>query len=388
MDYHFRYCTYKTAKDGCCYTPHIMKPPEHAPVIARRGEQKLMDTTQEPATSAATAAYTGTGIRGLYCAADGTHTKIEGYDEALIRRALADKTGVLWLDLFISSPVDGLVLSEVFNFHPLAIEDAVEARVDPPKVDDHKEYIFIVLNALTRYEPGKELETAEADFFLGPNYVVSCRQEPISALDAYFQRAQRDDQILLHRADWLLHGMLDAIVDDYLPIVDAVDETIDAIEAELLEQPDRSHLQQILIVKRNSLRLRRATGPQRDIMNRLARGEFTTLIAADTAIYFRDIYDHLVRVEYLVEALRDLADGALQTYLSVVSNRLNEVMKVLTAAATIFLPLTLVSGVYGMNFEDNQFPSFGAWWGFPAVVSGMIALAVSMLLFFKVRRWV
>ncbi len=387
MDYHFRYCTYKTAKDGCCYTPHIMKPPEHAPVIARRGEQKLMDTTQEPATDVATPAHHKAGIRGLYCTANHTQIRVEGYDEALIRKALADNTGVLWLDVYVDGPEDGRVLSEVFNFHPLAIEDAVEPRIDPPKIDDHGEYLFIVLNALTSYEAGTELETAEADFFLGSNYVVSVHRDPIPALDFYFDRAQRDETILLHRADWVLHGMLDAIVDAYLPIVDAVDETIDKIEERLLDHPDRSLLQQILLSKRNSLRLRRATAPQREIMNRLARGEFPKVIASDTSIYFRDVYDHLVRIEYLVEAVRDLADGALQTYLSVVSNRLNEVMKVLTAAATIFLPLTLVSGVYGMNFEHNQFPSFGAWWGFPAVVAGMIALGVSMLTFFKVRRW-
>jgi magnesium transporter len=182
-------------------------------------------------------------------------------------------------------------------------------------VDDYGDYLFIVLIALTGYESGQELITAEADFFLGPNYVVSCHQAPIPAIDAYHTRCLRDDNILGHRADWLLHGILDTTVDEFLPIVDAVDETIETLEAELLDHQDRALLEQILMVKRNTLRLRRATGPQRDIMNRLSRGEFDKLIAADTAIYFRDIHDHLVRMEYLVEAVRDLADGAL-TYLS------------------------------------------------------------------------
>lgn len=356
--------------------------------LQRNGRYHAMDTTQDPpARTMRPAELPPFRIRGLYRASDKSVTSIDGDNDALIRRALADKDGVLWLDLHIREKEDGRILSEIFGFHPLAIEDAVEPRIDPPKIDDYGDYLFIVLIALTGYESGEELVTAEADFFLGPNYVVSCHQAAIPAIDAYHARCLRDDNILGHRADWLLHGILDVTVDEFMPIVDAVDETIDTLEAELLDHQDRRLLEQILMVKRNTLRLRRATGPQRDIMNRLSRGEFDKLIAADTAIYFRDVHDHLVRMEYLVEAVRDLADGALQTYLSVVSNRLNEVMKVLTAAATIFLPLTLISGVYGMNFEHNQFPRFSSTWGFPVVVAGMIFIAVAMTVFYKRRNW-
>lgn len=347
-----------------------------------------MDTTADPSALLAEAGeLPERRIRGLYRASDGTTTRIEGRDDDLIRRALADKDGVLWLDLYIRQPADGRILSELFAFHPLAVEDAVEARLDPPKVDDYGDYLFIVLIALTHYEPGKELAATEVDYFLGTNYVVSCHQDPVPAIEYFHSRCLRDEKMLLHRADWLLHGMLDAMVDEFLPIVDAVDETIDQVEAELLEHQEQGQLERILMVKRNTLRLRRATGPQRDIMNRLSRGEFDKLIAPETAIYFRDIYDHLLRMEYLVEAVRDLADGALQTYLSVVSNRLNEVMKVLTAAATIFLPLTLISGVYGMNFEENQFPPFESSWGFAVVVVGMILVATAMTAYYKYRRW-
>ena len=171
-------------------------------------------------------------------------------------------------------------------------------------------------------------------------------------------------------------------------IVDALDETIDGLEERVLQRADGGIPQQIMMVRRNLLRVRRATLPQREIMNRLSRGEFPKLIRQEAAIYFRDIYDHLVRVEYLVESLRDLADGALNTYLSVVSNRLNEVMKVLTAAATVFLPLTLISGVYGMNFSHNQFPGFEEPWGFPVVAGTMVAIAVALLGYFRYRRWI
>jgi magnesium transporter len=170
--------------------------------------------------------------------------------------------------------------------------------------------------------------------------------------------------------------------------VDELDETIDRLEEGVLEDANRRLLQQILVAKRNTLRLRRVTAPQREILNRLSRNEFPALVRPEASIYFRDVYDHLVRVEYLIEALRDLADAALQTYLSVVSNRLNEVMKVLTAAATVFLPLTVITGVYGMNFEHNVFPPFDSSWGFMAVMALMLINSVVMLAYFRLRRWI
>lgn len=319
-------------------------------------------------------------------AADGKVKQLAKNDA--LKQALADRAGLLWVDLLIREEGDATILNELFQFHPLSIEDSVSPRVDAAKIDDHGEYIFVIVQALPVYQAGQEMEPLEVDFYLGPNYVVSCHREPLPAIDLVCERLSQSDTILSRGADWLLHGLLDALVDEYLPAVDAIDDTLDGLEAEILRRPDTHLLQQILIVKRNAMRLRRAATPQRDIMNRLSRGEFPKLIHEDTAIYYRDVYDHLVRVEYLVETLRDLADGALNTYLSVVSNRLNEVMKLLTAAATIFLPLTLISGVYGMNFADNQFPGFDESWGFAVVTGFMITLALGMLAYFKYRDWI
>ena len=323
-------------------------------------------------------------IRSLHRADDGTFAEGEGRE--FVAHALARADGLLWVDLHTESETDGEFLRDVFAFHPLTIEDSVTDRVDPAKIDDHGTYIFIVVQALGAYEPGRELESTEVDFFMGRGYVVSVHQNEIPAIEDFRALCGRDERLMSKGADWLLHGLLDALVDEYLPIVDAVDDAIDQLEARVIQQPDTQLLYEILQVKRTALRLRRATTPQREIMNRLSRNEFSSLIAADVGIYFRDIYDHLVRVEYLVEAVRDLADGALQTYLSVVSNRLNEVMKVLTAAATIFLPLTLISGVYGMNFVHNQFPPYTSEWGFPFVVGTMITIAVGMMVYFRWRN--
>jgi magnesium transporter len=255
-------------------------------------------------------------------------------------------------------------------------------------VDDYGRYIFVIVQAVTEYRFGEEIEPIEVDFYLGENYVVSCRREAVPAIDLVRERCVRDEALLMQPPDHLLYLLLDALVDEYLPIVDKVDDDIDSIEGLILRKPDTSLLQHVMMIKRNSLRLRRATIPQREIMNRLSRNEFPRLIRPEMAMYYRDVYDHLVRIEFLVEALRDLADGALNTYLSVVSNRLNQVMKVLTAAATIFLPLTLISGIYGMNFESNQFPAFDEPWGFAAVVGFMVSLAVALLAFFRWRDWI
>jgi magnesium transporter len=324
-------------------------------------------------------------VIALHRSADGTVSSGEG--RSFVEAALSQPGGLLWADLQVSSEADGSLLDEVFHFHPLTIEDSVTPRVDPAKIDDHGEYLFIVVQALHGYQEGKELDSAEVDFYLGPNYVVSVHLADVPAIESFRELCRRNERLMSRGADWLLHGLLDSLVDDYLPIVDAVDDEIDALEEEILRRPETSVLQRVMLVKRNSLRLRRATTPQREIMSRLSRGEFS-LISPEAAIYFRDIYDHLVRVEYLVEALRDLADGALQTYLSMVSNRLNEVMKVLTAAATIFLPLSVITGVYGMNFEENQFPSFSAPWGFAAVVLVMFLSSLLMLGYFRWRRWI
>lgn len=313
---------------------------------------------------------------------------VESADPEVLGRALGDAGGVTWVDLQIKTGDDARLLDEVFGFHPLSIEDAVSHRVDPAKIDEHEDYIFIVTQSLGAYDPDEELESMEVDFYLGRNYVVSTHRADVPSISIFRERCQRDHSLVSRGSDWVLHGLLDALVDEYLPIVDAVDETLDEVEEQIMDRPDTRHLQRVMLVKRNAMRLRRATTPQREIMSRLSRGEFPELIRDETRIYFRDIYDHLVRIEYLVESLRDLADGALNTYLSVVSNRLNEVMKVLTAAATVFLPLTLISGIYGMNFAENQFPGFDSSWGFAAVVGFMIAIAVGLLAYFRYRRWV
>src|SRR6266571_8028037 len=164
-------------------------------------------------------------VTGFYRPGDGGEARPA--DARQVVPALADSRGLLWVDLLIRSDEDGRLLDDVFHFHPLTIEDSTSPRVDPAKVDDHGDYLFIVVQALTEYREHEELELLEVDFYLGANYVVSCHREPLPAIEAFKERCRRDGYILTHSADWLLHGLLDALVDEYLPIVDAVDDTID-----------------------------------------------------------------------------------------------------------------------------------------------------------------
>jgi len=325
-------------------------------------------------------------LRGYYRRADGRLTAVA--DDAAVRQALADPEGLLWLDLESPSAEEARVLSDVFDFHHLTIEDCLSPRVDPPKINDHGRYLFMVVQGVEEYVSGRELEPVEFDLYLGANYVVSCHLGPVAAVDRLVESCQQGRALLDHDAGFLLHVLLDGLVDDMLPVVDELDEAVDQLEEQVLADPQRATLQEILLVRRNAMRLRRFTTAEEEIANRLSRGEFPALVRKETQVYFRDVYDHLVRIDHLVASVRELADGALNTYLSVVSNRLNEVMRVLTAAAAIFLPLALIPAVYGMNFSRNTWPGWHEPWGFVLVVGAMVAVAGALALVFRRRGWI
>ncbi|HLF80077.1 MAG TPA: magnesium/cobalt transporter CorA [Dehalococcoidia bacterium] len=321
-------------------------------------------------------------MRSVYL--DGEIIRLDPSNED-VRDAIASKTGVLWVDL---APGDDPqpVLERLFAFHPLAIEDAINSRVETPKVDDYGNYLFIVAQSVAYGGIGERLDIAEVDVFLGPNYVVTTRKRTVGAIDELFNRACENQHILIRGADFLTHTILDSLVDLILPAVEEMDETIDALEQRILERPDKALLPEVLLLKRNTLRLRRSILPQRDMVNRLSRGEFGQLIGSDALIFYRDVYDHIVRVEEMLEGLRDLADSALNTYLSATNNRMNEVMKAMSVVAVIFLPLTLIASIYGTNLDLSP---LGVEFkhGFLLMLGSMVAIsAVSIYLFHK-RGW-
>ncbi len=323
-------------------------------------------------------------IEALYLSEAGTVQLLTTLED--IRAAHLTAQGKLWLHIANYSPEEAhTILHDLFNFHPLAIEDTLSTGYQPPKVDDFDSYLFIIVHAILNLEHSKTLETTEINCFLGQNYLVTaCSETDLPALAQVRERTKRDCRLIERGLDFLLHAILDAIVDEYLPLLDQIDEEVDSLEDSIILNPKPQNLRRILELKHTILTLRRITSPQREVMLRLSRNEFT-LIEERTLIYFRDIYDHLVRLNDLTENVRDVVTGAMDTYLSVSSNKLNEVMKALTIVSTIFLPLTLITSLYGMNFD--VMPELHWRYGYLMVWVIMLAVISGMLWFFRRKRW-
>jgi len=326
-------------------------------------------------------------IRSVYSAADGTIRFDLEPDE--IGPTLQQKAGLLWLDLAGEAPEDCRpLLLETFGFHPLAVEDALDES-HGPKVDDWGSYLYLVLHAVA-FKAGDDepLHTLELDLFLGKNYLVTFQAEPIAALDRLWADCRRDERHLQRGAGRLMYDLADELVDGYMPAVEAIDEAIDRVEDEIFGQPGHTLLARIFALKRALLNLRRIIAPQREVLNKLARGDYAVVEAGDR-IFFRDVYDHLVRLHDITEGLRDLVSGALDTYLSVVSNRMNEVMKTLTIITTLFLPISFLVGFFGTNFFQPAAP-LEAWTSRPAfilVLVAMVLLPAAMFLWMRKRAW-
>jgi len=327
-------------------------------------------------------------IRSLYLARDGHLRTDLGPDE--YAAALQDVKSLLWVDL-AGEPPDACrpILRETFGFHPLAVDDALEES-HVPKVDDWGQYIYLVLHAVL-FDPQNDdelMNTLELDLFLGKNYLVTYQAQPIAAVERVWTACQRDMRHLQRGAEHLLYKLADELVADYMPVVEGMDEAIDQIEDEIFDSPGPSLLGRIFTLKRALLHLRRIIAPQREVLNKLARGDYGVIDAEDR-VFFRDVYDHLVRLYDITEGLRDLVGGALDTYLSVVSNRMNEVMKTLTIITTLFLPVSFLVGFFGTNFFQPVAP-LNAWTSRPAFVmmlATMVLVPTGMYLWMRKRMW-
>lgn len=309
-------------------------------------------------------------------------TEVTGDD---IPRLLAIPEALLWVDLEHPAPAEVAILSDVFHFHHLTIDDCLNHRVDPPKVDDYGDYLFIIAQGVDFSARGGTVTTTELNAYIGPNYVVTFHQRPMPAITETHDRCVRGATLPVRGADWLAHGLLDTLVDHLLPVVEEMDEEIASLEDEALSHPEPEMVERLMAMKRSTLRLRRLIAPQRDVVNRLSRGDFSHLIRDETRMYFRDIYDHLVRMEDMIEGLRELSDSVVSTYLSTMNNRMNEIMKSLSLVSVVFLPLTLLASVFGTNFA----PTYEAWgWpGFLGMCAVIFACALVLIWWFRRRHW-
>lgn len=308
-------------------------------------------------------------------------------------RALREPEGLLWVDFQGEPPeVCEPILHETFGFHPLAVDDALqESHV--PKIDDWGEYLYIVLHAVEfdpADGPAARLRTLELDLFLGRNFLVTHHDDPIPAVDRVWASWQRNERPLRKGADHLAYRLADELVADYMPTVEALEVAIDEIEDRVFGNPEPRVVERIFALKRVLLHLRRIAIPQREVLNRLARGDFA-VIDADCRPFFRDVYDHLVRLNDINESLRDLLSGAMDIYLSVINNRMNEVMKTLTIIATLFMPLSFIAGFFGMNFFQPVADSMKVWTREPALWITLVLMLLSptaMLIWARRRGWI
>jgi magnesium transporter len=326
-------------------------------------------------------------IRSLYRAADATirfDLQPEGF-----RDALRDAGGLLWVDFEGTAPEeDRPILRDTFGFHPLAVDDALdESHV--PKIDDWGEYLYIVLHAVVidRQRP-EEIDSLEVDVFLGKNYIVTHHDKPVGAIEHMWSHCQRDQRYVKNGADHLLYRLADEMVASYMPVVEEMDDTIDALEDQIFDRPTPATLERLFTLKRSVIRMRRILGPQREALNKLARDNYQVIDARDR-IYFRDVYDHIVRLHDITEGLRDVLGGALDTYLSVINNRMNDIVKTLTTITTLFMPVSFVVGFFGMNFFRPA-ALLDAWTTTPAFVVTLLALLLTpivMYVWMRRRGW-
>jgi magnesium transporter len=309
---------------------------------------------------------------------------LDQLDEDRIKNLLTSKQGLLWIDMEDVTDEDAKLLSNAFGFHPLAVEDCMSRDMHTPKIDDFEDYLFITLHGINYSIESDVVETTELAIFVGQNYVVTSHDIPMRSVSSMSDRIRKDGRLMRRGADYLTHDLIDALVDNIMPTIEEMDGKNDQLEAEALHEPRRETLMSIMQLKRSILALTRVMLPQREIVNRLSRGEYT-LISEGARLYYRNIYDHLVRIEMLTLGLRDMTESVLNTYLSSVSNRMNEVMKVLTLIATIFIPLTFIAGIYGMNFTNM--PELEWRYGYYVILGVMALVGISLAVYFRKKKW-
>lgn len=290
----------------------------------------------------------------------------------------------LWVDLQNPTAEEGRVLSDYFHFHELSVEDAL-GEILHPKIEPYNGYIYLVLHAIDFKSAEHEFATHEVDFFLSDKYLVTVHDETSRSINRLLDVCPKHDFILAEGTDALLHRILDQIVDNYRPEVEKLEKRLDDVEERVFERPGKDDVKRILGLKKDVGSLRRVVTPQRDVVARLARREFP-VITEPIAYRFRDVYDHLVRMTEEAAIFLDRVTGILDAHLSFTSNRLNQVMKILTIISTIFMPMTVLTGMFGMNVTLPVLPGGdGAqfWW----IVLIMAAIAGVLLLMFRRKRW-
>ena len=293
------------------------------------------------------------------------------------------KNNIVWADVSDPTSKDFDELAEEFNFHPLSIEDCRNAH-QRPKVEEFPGYYFIVLYEAELVGPEDDLELRELNIFLGPNYLVTVHSRPIRAIETarrlWSEWTDRAD----HGAGLLAYLLIDAIVDDYMPLLDVLSDRMDDLEDQIFGDFQPEAIQEIFRIKKQLLFLRRTITPLRDVFNTMLRRE-QPIFPRETHVYFQDVFDHIIRVADTVDTLRDMLSSTMDAYLSVSGNRMNMVMKRLTSIATILMSVTLVAGIYGMNFDFM--PELKWRFGYVFALLSMIAIGLGLYFYLRKIKW-
>ncbi len=302
---------------------------------------------------------------------------------------LASPDNLLWMDIYDSSYEEShAILQDIFGFHPLAIDDALE-ETHVPKVDDWGDYLYLVCQVIN---PGQKsiskLVTQEVDIFIGSNYILTYHLEESETIEKVWQRCRVNKDYHQRGPVNILYLLLDETASDFITSAGHLDLTLNNLEDRLFDNPHPSILEEIFSLKRSILDLRQSIGPQREVLNKLARGDYP-ILGQHSNIYFRDVYDHFIRLYEIIENLRDLTGNTLEIFLSLVNNRMNGIMKTLTIITTLFMPITFLVGFFGMSFFKPALDRIN-WISQPIffiVLLAIISFPIGMLIYYYRKGW-
>lgn len=331
--------------------------------------------------------------RAIYAPPEGRAAEVTSADE--LSRIAAEGKGCLWVDFEAPTEEDQQLLQTLFKFHRLALEDCF-AHTHHPRLHDYGEYVYLVVHAILHPPapevagpapddaPRPETETAEVDVFLGGTFLVTWHDGAVPAIGSVWKRSLNVPSLTSRGPDRVLAEFLDEVAEGYVDVVERLNESVDRLETRLFQRQGATALRAIFSMKKDVVHLRRVLGPQREVVNRLARAEFQ-VVSKEETLFFRDVYDHVYRTTEMLESLRDVLTSALEVYLTLMANRTNEIMKVLTIFSVVLMSASLVAGVYGMNVD---LPRLGGKGDFFALLFLMGVIAGVSLLWFRKRRWI
>ncbi len=275
-------------------------------------------------------------------------------------------------------------IGEKFGIHPLVLEDIVTAG-QRPKMEEFEDHLFVVARMLSFRDSSQEIISEQVSFIVGKGYVITLQERQGDVFDPIRERLRSGKgRIIKQGSDYLAYALIDVIIDNYFTILEKIGDRVETMDDDIVTDPEPDTLQEIQKIKHEMIFLRRSVWPMREVVNGMERIE-SPLIMKQTRPYLRDLYDHTIQVMDSIDSLRDIVSGLLDIYLSSVSNKMNEVMKVLTIIATIFIPITFIAGIYGMNFEFM--PELKFKWAYPSIWGLIIVVSIIMLAYFRKKRW-